>query len=66
VKEKAGTTWQGGPAETNAREPLRKGRKRKDEVKTGRESLPRDELRGDRLTAGGASGLKGAGPQDRL
>jgi hypothetical protein len=51
VKEKAGTTCQVGPAETNASEPLRKGRKRRDDVETGGESLTREELRRHLLTA---------------
>jgi hypothetical protein len=51
VKEKAGATCQVGPVETNVSEPLRKGRKRRDDVKTGRESLTRDELRRHLLTA---------------
>ena len=50
VKEKAGTTGQVRPGETNASEPLRKGRKRRDDVKTGGESLTRDELSGDLFT----------------
>jgi hypothetical protein len=51
VKEKAGTTCQVGLAETNASEPLRKGRKRRDDVETGGESLTREELRRHLLTA---------------
>jgi hypothetical protein len=44
-KEKAGTTCQVGSAETNASEPLRTGRKRRDEVKTGGKSLTREQFR---------------------
>jgi hypothetical protein len=51
VKDKAGVTCQVRRTETNASEPLRKGRKRRDDVKTGRESLTREELRGNLLTA---------------
>ncbi len=51
VKEKAGVTCQVSRAETNASEPLTKGRKRRDDVKTGGESLTREELRGNLLTA---------------
>jgi hypothetical protein len=50
VKEKAGVTCQVGRTETNTSEPLRKWRKRKDDVKTGGESLTREELSGDLLT----------------
>ena len=46
VKEKAGFTCQVRAAETNASEPLRQGRKRRNDVKTGGESLTRDEFRG--------------------
>ena len=42
----------------NASEPPRKCRKRRDDVKTGEESLPRDQRRGDPLTASVASGIK--------
>jgi len=58
VKEKAGKTCQVSLKKTNASEPLRKGRKRRDEVKTGGESLTRDKPRGNLLTAWAASGLK--------
>jgi hypothetical protein len=51
VKEKAGETCQVSRTETNASEPLRKGRKRRDEVKTGGESLTREQLRGNLFTA---------------
>jgi hypothetical protein len=45
-KEKAGSTCQVWPVETNASEPLSTGRKRRNDVKTGGESLTRDKLRG--------------------
>jgi hypothetical protein len=41
-----------------AREPLMTCRKHKDDVKTGVESLPRDQRWGDPLTASVASGMK--------
>ena len=50
VKEKAGMTCQVRRTETNTREPLRKCRKRRDDVKTGGESLTREELSRDLLT----------------
>ena len=50
VKEKARQTCQVSLKETNASEPLRKCRKRRDDVKTGGESLTRDKLRGHLLT----------------
>lgn len=58
VKEKAGKTCQVSLKKTNASESLRKGRKRRDEVKTGGESLTRDKPRGNLHTAWAASGLK--------
>jgi hypothetical protein len=42
----------------NASEPPMKCRKRRDDVKTGEESLPRDQRWGDPLTASVASGIK--------
>ena len=42
----------------NASEPPMKCRKRMDDVKTGEESLPRDQRWGDPLTASVASGIK--------
>ena len=42
----------------NASEPPTKCRKRRDDVKTGEESLPRDQRWGDPLTASVASGIK--------
>jgi hypothetical protein len=42
----------------NVSEPPRKCRKRMDDVKTGEESLPRDQRWGDPLTASVASGIK--------
>ncbi len=43
---------------TNASEPPMKRRKRMDDVKTGRQSLARDKLWGNPLTARAASGVK--------
>jgi hypothetical protein len=45
---------------TNASEPLMTCRKRRDDVKTGAESFPRDESGGDLFTAHLASGMKAA------
>ena len=42
----------------NASEPPTKCRKHRDDVKTGEESLPRDQRWGDPLTASVASGIK--------
>ena len=42
-----------------AREPLWKCRKRRDDVKTAEESLPRDKLRRNLFTGGVASGMRG-------
>ena len=46
--------------ETNASEPLMKCRKRRDDVKTEGESLTRDKLGGNLLTAQAASGIEEA------
>ena len=47
-----------GIGKATAREPLMTCRKRMDDVKTGVESLPRDQRWGDPLTASVASGMK--------
>jgi hypothetical protein len=44
--------------ETNASEPLMRCRKRRNDVKTGRESLARDESSGSLLIGWAASGIK--------
>ncbi len=44
--------------ETNAGEPLMTRRKRRDDVKTGRQSLAQDQPEGNLLTARVASGVK--------
>jgi hypothetical protein len=49
-----------GAKKTNANEPLRTCRKRRDDVKTGWESLTREESGGDLLTVQMASGMKAA------
>jgi len=46
--------------ETNASEPLMKCRKRRDDVKTGGESLLRDKSGSNLFTAQAASGMKAA------
>jgi hypothetical protein len=50
----------------NASEPPMKCRKRRDDVKTGEESLPRDQRWSDPLTASVASGIKVARVRSRL
>jgi hypothetical protein len=50
----------------NASEPPMKCRKRMNDVKTGEESLPRDQRWGDPLTASVASGIKVARVRSRL
>jgi hypothetical protein len=60
VEEKAGTTCQVGIQETSVSEPLTTCRKRRDDVKTGAESLLRDESEGNLSTAQAASGMKAA------
>lgn len=55
-----------GTVESNESEPLMTCRKRRDEVKTGGESLTRDKSGGDLLTAQMASGTKAARTQARL
>jgi hypothetical protein len=52
--------------ESNASEPLMRCRKRRDEVKTGGESLPRDQSGGNLFTARAASGMKAARLRSRL
>ncbi len=52
--------------ESNASEPLMKCRKRRDGVKTGGESLPRDQSGGNLSTAQAASGMKAARMRSRL
>jgi hypothetical protein len=52
--------------ESNASEPLMTCRKRRDDVKTGGESLPRDQSGGDLFTAQAASGMKAARMRSRL
>jgi hypothetical protein len=46
--------------ETSASKPLRKCRKRRDDVKTGGKSLTRDESGGNLSTAQAASGMQAA------
>ena len=46
--------------ETNESEPLMTYRKRRDDVKTGGESLLRDKSGGNLFTAQAASGMKAA------
>ena len=46
--------------ETNTSEPLRKCRKRRDVIKTGRVSLARDEPGGDLFTVQVVAGIKAA------
>jgi len=46
--------------ETSASEPLMKCRKRMDDVKTGRQSLTREESEGALITVRMASGMKAA------
>lgn len=53
-------------AEPNVSEPLMTCRKRRNDVKTGERSLPRDKSGGRLLTAQTASGMKVAGGQSRL
>jgi hypothetical protein len=52
--------------ESNASKPLMKCRKRRDGVKTGGESLPRDQSGGNLSTAQAASGMKAARMRSRL
>ena len=52
--------------ESNESEPLMKCRKRREDVKTGRESLARDKFGGDLITARAASGIKVARTRYRL
>ena len=52
--------------ESNASEPPMTCRKRRDDVKTGGESLTRDESGGSLLTAQAASGIKAARMRSRL
>jgi hypothetical protein len=52
--------------ESNASEPLMKCRKRRDDVKTGGESLSRDQSGGNLPTAQAASGMKAARMRSRL
>lgn len=52
--------------ESNASEPLMKCRKRRNEVKTGRESLTRDQSGRRLLTAQTASGIEAARTRFRL
>jgi len=52
--------------ESNASEPLMTCRKRRDDVKTGRESLSRDQSGGNLSTAQAASGMKAARMRSRL
>ena len=52
--------------ESNASESLLKCRKRRDDVKTERESLTQDKSRGNLFTAWTASGMKVARTQYRL
>lgn len=47
-----------GIREVNASEPLLKCRKRRNDVKTGELSLPRDKHKGHLFTACAASGMK--------
>jgi hypothetical protein len=49
-----------GIKETNASEPLRKCRKRRDDVETRGESLTWDKSGGDLITVQAASGMKAA------
>jgi hypothetical protein len=49
-----------GATETSVSEPLKKCRKRRDDVKTGGESLTREEAGRDLLTAQAASGMQAA------
>jgi hypothetical protein len=53
-------------AESNASESLMRCRKRRNGVKTGVESLPRDESGRDLLTAPAAPGIEAATPRSRL
>ena len=46
--------------ETNTSEPLRKCRKRKDVIKTGRGSLARDKPGGNLFTVQAVAGMKAA------
>lgn len=52
--------------ESNASEPLMKCRKRRKDVKTGGESLLRDQSGGDLFTVQAASGIKAARMRSRL
>jgi len=52
--------------ESNASEPLMRCRKRRDDVKTGGESLPRDQSGGNLFTARAAPGMKAARLRSRL
>jgi hypothetical protein len=52
--------------ESNASEPLMRCRKRRNGVKTGGESLPRDQSGGNLSTAQAASGMKAARLRSRL
>ena len=52
--------------ESNGSEPLMRCRKRRDGVRTGRESLTRDKSGGNLITARAASGIKAAGTRRRL
>jgi len=52
--------------ESNASEPLMRCRKRRNDVKTGGESLPRDQSGGNLFTARAASGMKAARTRSRL
>jgi len=48
------------PTETNTSEPLIKCRKRRDVIKTGRESLARDKSGGNLFTVQAVAGMKAA------
>jgi hypothetical protein len=54
------------PVESNVNEPLMNCRKRRDDVKTGRESLPRDKFGRHLSTDRTASGIKAARTRVRL
>ena len=62
-RARPGQVW---TVESNASEPLMRCRKRRDEVKTGGESLPRDQSGVNLSTAQAASGMKAARLRSRL
>ena len=62
-RARTGQVW---TVESNESEPLMRCRKRRDDVKTGRESLARDKFGGNLFTARAASGIKAAGIRFRL